>query len=76
MVRRYAAIFFLVSFAGLTVLLYSTMGISQQRTPPAPDTVQEAQTPRQDTVEFFDLVLLLQLNEQEKRDLVAFMGQL
>ena len=46
MFRRYA-ILFLVSFAGLTVLLYSTMGISQQRTPPAPDTVQEAQTPRQ-----------------------------
>jgi hypothetical protein len=46
MFRRYA-ILFLVSFAGLTVLLHSTMGISQQRTPPAPDTVQEAQTPRQ-----------------------------
>jgi hypothetical protein len=46
MFRRYA-ILFLVSFAGLTVLLYSTMGISQQRTPPAPDAVQEAQTPRQ-----------------------------
>jgi len=46
MLRRYA-ILFLVSFAGFTVLLYSTMGISQQRTPAAPDAVQEAQTPRQ-----------------------------
>ena len=27
----------------------------------------------EDTVEFFNLVLTLKLNEQEKRDLVAFM---
>ena len=30
----------------------------------------------EDTVEFFNLVLGLQLNEQEKRDLAAFMRQL
>jgi cytochrome c peroxidase len=30
----------------------------------------------EDTVEFFNLVLGLQLNDQEKRDLVAFMRQL
>jgi cytochrome c peroxidase len=30
----------------------------------------------EDTVEFFNLVLGLQLNEQEKRDLVTFMRQL
>jgi cytochrome c peroxidase len=30
----------------------------------------------EDTVEFFNLVLSLQLNEPEKRDLVAFMRQL
>jgi hypothetical protein len=29
-----------------------------------------------DTVEFFNLILELRLSEQEKRDLVAFMGQL
>jgi cytochrome c peroxidase len=44
---RRSAILFLVSFAGLIVVLYSTIGISQQRTPPEPDAVQEAQTPRQ-----------------------------
>jgi cytochrome c peroxidase len=30
----------------------------------------------EDTVEFFNLILSLQLNEQEKRDIVAFMRQL
>jgi hypothetical protein len=30
----------------------------------------------EDTVEFFNLVLGLKLNEQEKKDLVAFMRQL
>jgi cytochrome c peroxidase len=44
--RRYV-LFVLIGFIGLTVLLYSAMGISQQRTPTAPDAVQEAQTPRQ-----------------------------
>jgi hypothetical protein len=29
-----------------------------------------------DTVEFFNLVLALKLNDQEKKDLVAFMRQL
>jgi cytochrome c peroxidase len=178
--RRYIP-FIVIGLIGLSGVLYSTTVISQQPTPPAPDAVQEAQTPRQvqsirpeqqqtphdqsdifaapsappsspvletqpdqgktlgfdfardpldakrpmpfylddkmhdlkverflneppdgpiktftlrgikdsapylqdgrlltleDTVEFFNLVLGLQLNEQEKRDLVAFMRQL
>jgi hypothetical protein len=39
-------LFLLVGFAGLTVLLYAAMGISQQRTPTPPDAVQ---------VEFFSI---------------------
>jgi cytochrome c peroxidase len=30
----------------------------------------------EDTVEYFNLILSLQLNEQEKRDIVAFMREL
>jgi len=44
--RRYV-FFVFVGFIGLTILIHSSIGISQQRTPPAADVVQEAQTPRQ-----------------------------
>jgi hypothetical protein len=45
MYRRYV-LFILVGVIGLTLLLYSAVGITQQRTPTAAEAVQEAQTPR------------------------------
>jgi hypothetical protein len=39
--------FIVIGLIGLSGVLYSTTVISQQPTPPAPDAVQEAQTPRQ-----------------------------
>lgn len=39
--------FVFIGFIGLILLVHSSIGISQQRTLPAADVVQEAQTPRQ-----------------------------
>ena len=44
--RRYF-FFVLVSVIGLALVFHSTIGVTQQRAPRAPDPVQEAQTPRQ-----------------------------
>jgi cytochrome c peroxidase len=44
--RRYIS-FIVIGLIGLSGVLYSTTVTSQQPTPPAPDAVQEAQTPRQ-----------------------------
>ena len=46
MKRRYF-FFVLVSVIGIALVFHSTIGVTQQRTPIAPDPVQEAQTPRQ-----------------------------
>ena len=44
--RRYF-FFVLVSVIGIALVFHSTIGVTQQRAPIAPDPVQEAQTPRQ-----------------------------
>jgi hypothetical protein len=44
--RRYIFVT-LIGLVGLITLLYSSTGISQQRTRPVADVVQNAQTPRQ-----------------------------
>jgi hypothetical protein len=44
--QRYMFLVF-VGLIGLMILAYSSTGIGQQRTPPAADVVQDAQTPRQ-----------------------------
>jgi hypothetical protein len=44
--RRYF-FFVLVSVIGFALVFHSTIGVTQQRAPIAPDPVQEAQTPRQ-----------------------------
>lgn len=44
--RRYF-FFVLVSVVGIALVFHSTIGVTQQRAPIAPDPVQEAQTPRQ-----------------------------